>query len=129
MDGLADERMVGYLAVSDPGGFALVVPEGFTRSQDDKRVYYMAPDQDIRIGIRVQSQAADGPLGSMRRSDADGANTHPGYRDGKVTATVQAHGKSGKVPLVKCRPRKHYLRQGTHRQPYTEVRITGILGA
>ncbi|MEU3918632.1 serine/threonine-protein kinase [Streptomyces sp. NPDC029004] len=78
----------GYLAVSDPGGFALVVPEGFTRSQDDKRVYYMAPDQDIRIGIRVQSPAADGPLGSMRRSDADGANTNPGYRDGKVTATT-----------------------------------------
>jgi large subunit ribosomal protein L21 len=46
-----------------------------------------------------------------------------------VTATVQAHGKSDKVRIVKFRRRKHYLRQGTHRQPYTEVRITGILGA
>lgn len=78
----------GYLAVSDPGGFALVVPEGFSRSQDDKRVYYMAPDQDIRIGIRVQSPAADGPLGTMRRADADGPNTNPGYRDAKVTPTT-----------------------------------------
>ncbi|WP_328670351.1 serine/threonine protein kinase [Streptomyces sp. NBC_00322] len=78
----------GYLAVSDPEGFALVVPEGLSRSQDDKRVYYMAPDQDIRIGIRVQSPAADGPLGSMRRSAADGPNTNPGYRDGKVTPTT-----------------------------------------
>ncbi|WP_142215068.1 serine/threonine-protein kinase [Streptomyces sp. SLBN-118] len=78
----------GYLSVSDPDGFALVVPEGFVRSQDDKRVYYMAPDKDIRIGIRVQSPAPDGPLGSMRRSDADGPNTNPGYRDGKVTPTT-----------------------------------------
>ncbi|MET7616490.1 serine/threonine-protein kinase [Streptomyces sp. NPDC005408] len=78
----------GYLSVSDPDGFALVVPEGFSRSQDDKRVYYMAPDQGIRIGIRVQSPASDGPLGSMRRSDADAPNTNPGYRDGKVTPTT-----------------------------------------
>ena len=46
----------------------------------------------------------------------------------KVTGTVQAHGKSDKVTIVKFRRRKHYLRQGTHRQTYTEVRITGIAG-
>lgn len=46
----------------------------------------------------------------------------------KVTGTVQAHGKSDKVTIVKFRRRKHYLRQGTHRQQYTEVKITGIAG-
>jgi large subunit ribosomal protein L21 len=46
----------------------------------------------------------------------------------KVIGTVQAHGKSDKVTIVKFRRRKHYLRQGTHRQPYTEVKITGISG-
>ncbi len=46
----------------------------------------------------------------------------------KVTGTVQAHGKSDKVRIVKFRRRKHYLRQGTHRQQYTEVKITGIAG-
>jgi large subunit ribosomal protein L21 len=51
------------------------------------------------------------------------------YLDGsKVTGTVQAHGKGDKVRIVKFRRRKHYLRQGTHRQPYTEVKITGISG-
>jgi len=51
------------------------------------------------------------------------------YVDGsKVTGTVQAHGKGDKVRIVKFRRRKHYLRQGTHRQPYTEVKITGISG-
>ena len=46
----------------------------------------------------------------------------------KVTGTVQKHGKTKKVPIVKFRRRKHYLRQGTHRQQYTEVKITGIAG-
>jgi large subunit ribosomal protein L21 len=48
---------------------------------------------------------------------------------GKVTATVQSHGKGDKKVIVKFRRRKHYLRQGTHRQTYTEVKVTGIVGA
>jgi large subunit ribosomal protein L21 len=46
----------------------------------------------------------------------------------KVSGVVQKHGKSDKVPIVKFRRRKHYLRQGTHRQFYTDVKITGIQG-
>ena len=46
----------------------------------------------------------------------------------KVTATVQSHGRNPKVTVVKFRRRKHYLRQGTHRQAYTEVKVTGISG-
>jgi large subunit ribosomal protein L21 len=46
----------------------------------------------------------------------------------KVSGVVQKHGKSDKVTIVKFRRRKHYLRQGTHRQFYTDVKITGILG-
>lgn len=48
---------------------------------------------------------------------------------GKVTATVRSHGQTKKVPVVKFRRRKHYLRQGNHRQQYTEVKVTGIAGA
>ncbi len=48
---------------------------------------------------------------------------------GKVTATVQSHGKGEKKVIVKFRRRKHYLRQGTHRQTYTEVKVTGIVAA
>jgi large subunit ribosomal protein L21 len=46
----------------------------------------------------------------------------------KVSATVEAHGKGEKVRIVKFRRRKHYKRSGTHRQKYTQVRITGIAG-
>jgi large subunit ribosomal protein L21 len=45
---------------------------------------------------------------------------------GKVVATVQSHGKGEKKTIVKFRRRKHYLRQGTHRQPYTEIKVTSI---
>ena len=46
----------------------------------------------------------------------------------KVTSTIQSHGRSPKVTIVKFRHRKHYIRQGTHRQAYTEVKVTGISG-
>jgi large subunit ribosomal protein L21 len=53
----------------------------------------------------------------------------PFLSGGKVIATVQGHGKGDKVRIVKFRRRKHYLRQGTHRQPYTEIKVTSIVGA
>ena len=48
---------------------------------------------------------------------------------GKVVATVQSHGKGDKKVIVKFRRRKHYKRQGNHRQPFTEVKVTSIVGA
>lgn len=51
------------------------------------------------------------------------------YLDGgKVLATVQSHGKGDKVRIVKFRRRKHYKREKTHRQPYTEIKVTQIVG-
>jgi large subunit ribosomal protein L21 len=44
----------------------------------------------------------------------------------KVSGVVHKHGKGDKKAIVKFRRRKHYLRQGTHRQFYTDVKITGI---
>ena len=41
-----------------------------------------------------------------------------------MTATVESHGKGDKVRIVKFRRRKHYKREKTHRQPYTDVKIT-----
>ena len=45
----------------------------------------------------------------------------------KVVATVESHGKGDKVRIVKFRRRKHYKREKTHRQPYTDVKITSIV--
>lgn len=43
-----------------------------------------------------------------------------------VSGKVLRQGKSKKVPVVKFKRRQNYLRQGTHRQFFTEVEITGI---
>ncbi len=47
---------------------------------------------------------------------------------GTVRATVEKHGKGAKKVIVKFRRRKHYLRQGTRRQMYTQIKITDIAG-
>ena len=43
-----------------------------------------------------------------------------------VTAKVLRQGKSRKVPVVKFKRRQNYLRQGSHRQFFTEVEIVSI---
>lgn len=43
-----------------------------------------------------------------------------------VKATVLAHGLGDKVKIFKMRRRKHYRKSQGHRQPYTELQITGI---
>ena len=45
-----------------------------------------------------------------------------------VSAKVLRQGKSDKVSVVKFRRRQNYLRQGSHRQFFTEVEITDISG-
>ena len=46
-----------------------------------------------------------------------------------VSAKVLRQGKSRKVSVVKFKRRQNYLRQGSHRQFFTEVEITDITGA
>ncbi|HET6858112.1 MAG TPA: serine/threonine-protein kinase, partial [Streptomyces sp.] len=48
---------VGYRSVADPRGFSLAVPEAFSRSTDDRRVFYISPDGALRIGVRQQPPA------------------------------------------------------------------------
>lgn len=52
----------------------------------------------------------------------------PFLAGGKVTATVQAHGRGDKIRIIKFRRRKHYRRTQGHRQDYTELKITAISG-
>lgn len=52
----------------------------------------------------------------------------PFVKGGKVTAEVVNHGRGKKVTILKMRRRKHYRRQGGHRQWFTQVKITDISG-
>ena len=44
----------------------------------------------------------------------------------RVTGEVVKQDRTDKVSIIKFRRRKHYMRRGTHRQSFTDVRITGI---
>ncbi len=54
---------------------------------------------------------------------------NPVLSGSSVSGKVLRQGKSKKVPVVKFKRRQNYLRQGTHRQFFTEVEITGITGS
>jgi len=54
---------------------------------------------------------------------------NPVLAGSSVSAKVLRQGKSKKVPVVKFKRRQNYLRQGTHRQFFTEVEITAISGS
>ena len=43
-----------------------------------------------------------------------------------VSAEITAAGRGKKIVVFKFRRRKNYRRKAGHRQPYTELRITGI---
>ncbi len=53
---------------------------------------------------------------------------HPILSGSTVSGKVVRQGKSTKVPVVKFKRRQNYLRQGSHRQFFTEVEITDISG-
>ncbi len=46
-----------------------------------------------------------------------------------VKAEVTAHGRGDKIRIIKHRRRKHYHKEQGHRQNYTAVKITEIVGA
>jgi large subunit ribosomal protein L21 len=91
----------------------------------------------VSEGTVVRVEKLDAEAGTSVEFDkvlvvGEGAEVAVGapYVDGaRVTATVQSHGKADKVRIVKFRRRKHYLRQKGHRQPYTEIKVTGISAA
>ena len=50
----------------------------------------------------------------------------PHIAGSSVSGKVLRQGKTRKVPVVKFKRRQNYLRQGSHRQFFTEVEITAI---
>ena len=52
----------------------------------------------------------------------------PFVQGAKVTAQVVVHDKAKKIIVFKFRRRKNYRRKYGHRQPFTELKITGIEG-
>jgi large subunit ribosomal protein L21 len=78
--------------------------------------------------VRVEKLDADqGASVEFNQVLLVGAGSSVTIGTAKVVATVESHGKGDKVRIVKFRRRKHYKREKTHRQPYTDVKITSIV--
>lgn len=92
----------------------------------------------VAQGDVIKVEKLDGAAGDAVEFDkvlliSDGADKivmgAPFVEGGKVTATVKAQGRHRKVEIIKFRRRKHHMKRQGHRQPFTELEITGIQGA
>jgi len=99
-------------AVIQTGGKQYRVSEG-----DTLKVEKLVADAGADVELDRVLMVADGDDVRVGRPFVEG---------GKVTATVQGHGRAKKVTIVKFRRRKHHLKRQGHRQWYTELKITGI---
>ncbi|MEW1753731.1 serine/threonine-protein kinase [Streptomyces angustmyceticus] len=98
--GATAELPAGHRLVHDPVGFVLAVPDGFSRSYENDRVYYTSRGRRFRIGVQVQKRLPEGPLGAMRAADAQGPAHYRGYRRGRVTETTHNGLRAGRWEFV-----------------------------
>jgi len=90
----------------------------------------------VSSGEKIKVEQIPADVGSQITLDqvllvADGdkvAIGAPLVAGAKVQATVVSHGRGDKVHIFKMRRRKHYRKQGGHRQNYTEIQIEKISG-
>ena len=63
------------------------MPDGFTRERQGERVFYLSAGGTFRLGIKISPPEPGGPAAVLQRLAAEGADSNPGYRDGRVTET------------------------------------------
>ena len=96
----------------------------------NKQQYRVSPDLKLQVPLMAGEPGdkltfdevlllADGDDVKVGAPTVDGAS---------VAAEVLGHGRSRKIIVFKKKRRKNYRRKNGHRQPYTEIRITGISG-
>jgi large subunit ribosomal protein L21 len=93
--------------------------------------YRVAPGEKLKV------ETLKGDVGAKVSFDqvlmiADGDKHKVGaplVSGGMVTAEIVSHGRGDKIRIIKHRRRKNYHREMGHRQNYTEVKITEIVGA
>ena len=90
---------------------------------------YRVSEGDI---LRVEKlEAEDGAAVEFDQvlmiSDGDSVQIGaPTLESGRVQAEVVSSGRGRKVEIIKFKRRQNYRRTKGHRQPYTDVKITGI---
>ena len=99
-------------AVIETGGKQYRVKEG-----DSLRVEQLDVEEGAEIELDRVLLVGDGDRVVIGR---------PLVENGRVAATVKAHGRTKKIKVVKFKRRKNYLRRHGHRQRFTELEIQSI---
>ena len=99
-------------AVIETGGKQYKVREG-----DTIRVEKLDAEPGSDITIDRVLMVGDGESVKIGRPTVEG---------GSVKATIQDQAKGPKIRIFKKKRRKGYSKRQGHRQPFTELRITGI---
>ena len=90
---------------------------------------YRVAEGDVLRVEKLTAEAGDTVKFDEVLMVADGDDVKvgtPRLKGGSVSAEVLAQARARKIEIVKFKRRKDYQRHHGHRQPYTEVRITGI---
>jgi large subunit ribosomal protein L21 len=93
--------------------------------------YRVAPGESLQVETLVADVGAAVSFDQVLMV-ADGETLRVGapLLDGaSVKAEVTAHGRGEKIRIIKHRRRKHYHKEQGHRQNFTAVKITEIVGA
>jgi large subunit ribosomal protein L21 len=117
------------------GACRRAVPDGFwgflamyAVIQTGGKQYRVSEGDTVKVEKIVAEEGANVDFGEVLLV-ADGDDVKlgkPFVEGGKVSATVQGHGRAKKVTIVKFRRRKHYLKRQGHRQSFTALKITAI---
>ena len=93
--------------------------------------YPVAPGDVVRLeklpGTKGAAVEFD-KVALVAGDDGEVAVGAPWVEGARVKAEVTAQGRAEKITVIKFRRRKNYRRRQGHRQSFTEVRISEILG-
>jgi large subunit ribosomal protein L21 len=91
--------------------------------------YKVAPGENLRIEKIEGDKGAKVSFDKVLLIGGDAVKIGKPYVAGaKVNAEIVAQDRAKKIIVFKLRRRKNYRRKYGHRQPFTEIKITGIEG-
>jgi large subunit ribosomal protein L21 len=90
----------------------------------------VSPDESVKVPLMDVEVGAEVTFDRVLalRSDSKVKVGTPVVQGAKVVASVVAHGREKKIIGGKYKRRKFYRRKWGHRQHYTEVKISKIVG-
>ena len=89
--------------------------------------YLVQPGDKLKIEKLEEKEGAEISFSDVLLVEKDGkVEVGTPLVKAEVKAKVLSQGKADKIVVFKYKPKKRYSRKIGHRQPYTEIEITGI---